>query len=116
RQENAFDHHTQDLVRPAVEYAAEAIATSPLYAYSLDMVEGLLESMETQALIDQATGVIAATEERTPEEALDRLRRLALASGDSMRTVASWVLEERPTGLTPSGDPERSRFRTGREE
>ena len=115
RQENAFDDHSEELVRPAAGYAAEAIATSPLYAYSLDMVEGLLESMESRAFIDQATGVIAATEERTPEESLDRLRRLALTSGESMRTVASWVLEERPTGLPPSGDLEQ-RFRTGREE
>lgn len=113
RRANAFDDHTQELVRPAADYAAEAIATSPLYAYSLDMVEGLVESMETQALIDQATGVIAAGEERTVEEALDRLRQLALTSGESLRTVAAWALEERPTSPPPPGDPDRGRSQRG---
>lgn len=43
-----------------------------------------------------------ASEERTSEEALNRLRDLAMASGESMRTVAEWVLEERPTGPLPA--------------
>ncbi len=38
-----------------------------------------------------------ATEERSRGEALDRLGELALSSGESMRTVTKWVLEERPT-------------------
>ncbi|MGH9265308.1 MAG: GAF and ANTAR domain-containing protein [Acidimicrobiales bacterium] len=104
---HAFDESSQAQTQPIADYAAEAIATSPLYAYSLDMVDGLVESMETQALIAQATGVIAATEQRTAEEALDRLRQLALASGASLRTVAAWVLEERPTGSRPAADPRR---------
>lgn len=79
------------------DYAAESISTSAIYAYSLDMVDGLSETVESQALIDQATGVLMATEERSSAEALDRLRELALSSGESMRTVAKWVLEERPT-------------------
>ena len=33
------------------QYAAEVIGTSPLYAYSLEMVDGLVESLETQGLI-----------------------------------------------------------------
>ncbi len=37
------------------------------------------------------------TEERSSAEALDRLRELAMSSGESMRTVATWVLDERPT-------------------
>jgi hypothetical protein len=63
----------------------------------IDMVEGLVESLETQALIGQASGVIMAEEGRTADEALDRLRALAMTSGESLRTVATWVLEERPT-------------------
>lgn len=101
RQPDAFGPGTPEAVQPMVDYAAEVISTSPLYAYSLDMVEGLLETMEARALIGQATGVIMVTEERTGEEALERLRELALASGESMRTVAGWVLEERPTEPTP---------------
>jgi GAF domain-containing protein len=99
RRENAFDGESEELARPLADYAAEVISRSPLYAYSLDMVEGLLESVQTQALIAQAAGVIMASEHRTEDEAVDRLRELALASGEPMGTVAAWVLDERPTGL-----------------
>lgn len=98
RHPNAFDARSEEAVRPMADYAAEVISTSPIYAYSLDMVDGLAESIESQALIDQATGVLMATEERTGAQALDQLRHLALSSGESMRTVARWVLDERPTG------------------
>ncbi len=100
-QPNAFDARTVEVVQPLADYAADAISTSPLYAYSLDMVDGLVESMESRALIDQAAGVLMGIEELAAEEALDRLRELALVSGESMRTVATWVLEERPTGPVP---------------
>jgi GAF domain-containing protein len=102
-QESAFDASTEEAVRPLADYAAEAIATSPLYAYSLEMVDGLVEDLHTQAVIGQATGVLLATEDGTTEEALDRLRDLALRSGESMRTVAEWVLTDRPTGGDGTG-------------
>ncbi len=95
---NAFDDRFEEAVRPMADYASEVISTSPLYAYSLDMVDGLMESLESQAVIDRATGVIMELEERTQDEALDRLRTLALVSGQSMRTVADRVIAERPTG------------------
>lgn len=94
---HAFDARAQEAVRPMADYAAEVIGTSPLYAYSLDMVEGLVETLESRALIDQAMGVMMASENLTSEDALDRLRELALASGESMPTIADWVLKERPT-------------------
>lgn len=98
---NAFDAGAEHAAQPLVDYAAEVIATSALYAYALDMVDGLLESLENQAIIAQAVGVLSATETRTSEEALERLRALALTSGHTMRTVADWVIEERPRWTTP---------------
>lgn len=104
-QVRAFDATTEEAVRPMAAYAAETIATSPLYAYSLEMVDGLVEDLETRALIGQATGVLVGTEDGTTEAALDRLRNLALRSGESMRTVAEWVINDRPTGGNGSGLP-----------
>lgn len=95
---NAFDARAEQAAQPLVDYAAEVLATSALYAYALELVDGLVESLESRAIIAQATGVMAATEQLTTEEALDRLRTLALASGESMRKVAAWVIEERPRG------------------
>lgn len=105
---NAFDERTSEAVRPMAEYAGQAIGTSPLYAYSIDMVEGLMEDLESRAMIGQATGVLMATQEESSEDALGRLRDLAIRSGESMRTVAEWVIKERPSGtvdtLTPRDD------------
>jgi hypothetical protein len=105
---NAFDERTSDAVRPMVEYAGEAIGSSPLYAYSLDMVDGLVEDLESRAIIEQATGVLMSSQEDTSGDALDQLRDLALRSGESLRTVAQWVIAERPTGgprrVPPSED------------
>ena len=81
-QSNAFDEAAEAAVKPIAGYAADVISTSPLYAYSLDMVDGLLEDLESRAVIEQATGVLMATEHETPEHALGRLRELALDSGE----------------------------------
>lgn len=97
----AFDRRSEELARPLAQYAADVISNSPLYAYSLDLVEGLIEDLESQAIILRATGVLIATERLTGEAALDRLRHLALSSGTSMRTVAGWLLDERPTTTLP---------------
>lgn len=110
RTPDAFDDRSAELAKPLAEYAAQAIATSPLYAYSLDMVEGLVETLEAQSAINQAAGVLVATEQLNGEGAMDRLRELAMASGESMHTVAGWVIGERPTahqgqdGLTMHDD------------
>ena len=96
---NAFDERTVTAARPLADYAAEAIAKSPLYAYSLDMVDGLVESLESRALIAQAMGVLMVTDRCASEEALDRLRETALAGGTSMRAVAERVIADRPAAV-----------------
>lgn len=112
-QVNAFDEHTEQAARPLAEYASEAISRSPLYAYSLDMVDGLVETLESRALIAQASGVIMANERCTSDAALDRLRDLALAEGTSLRAVAERVLAARPAGV-PSAEQRRSTGDEGR--
>ena len=97
RSPNAFDERSEEILKPMAEYAARAISTSPLYAYSLDMVEGLVESLESQAVINQAAGVLIESERLDGEAAMDRLRELALGSGESLHTVSQWVLAERPS-------------------
>ena len=96
RRPDAFDEEAERVAQPLADYAAEAISTSPLYGYSLDMVEGLVETMESRALIEQATGVIMVTDRCTSGEALAWLRDLALARGASMRSTAERVIAERP--------------------
>jgi GAF domain-containing protein len=97
RTPDGFDHQAEQVAQPLAAYAAELIATSPLYAYSLDMVDGLVESLENQAIIAQATGLIMVIESRTSDQAMDQLREAAMASGKSMRAVADAVIDEHPT-------------------
>ena len=101
---DAFDERSEEILRPMADYASQAISTSPLYAYSLDMVEGLVESLESQAVINRAAGVLIESERLDGEEAMDRLRELALGSGESLTTVSEWVLAERPTGRRGQDD------------
>ena len=107
RLQDAFDDQTIEAAQPLADTAADAISRSPLYAYSLDMVEGLVETLESRALIAQATGVLMVTDACTAAEALDHLRGLALAGGASMRTVAERVVQERPTGSRPADQARR---------
>ena len=91
---HAFDKDSERAAIPFADYAAEVVASSPLYAYSLDMVDGLLESLENQAVISRATGVLVARHGWSSAEALDALRQRALVHGESLRTVAELVLAE----------------------
>ncbi len=90
----AFDQDTERAAMPFAHYAAEAIASSPLYAYSLDMVDGLLESLENQALISRATGLLVERHGWSSAEALDALRQRALAHDEPLRAMAKVVLTE----------------------
>lgn len=99
---DALDAEAEAAAQPLAGYAGEIIATSAVYACALDMMDGLVESLENQAIIAQAIGILTTTEQQSSEEALERLGTLALTSGHSMRTVAGWVIEERPRGTSMS--------------
>jgi hypothetical protein len=53
---DAFDDDTEQVMAPIVSYAADVLSTSPLYAFSLDMVEGLMESLEERAVSPRRPG------------------------------------------------------------
>ena len=55
---NAFDADAEQAAQPLADYAGEIISTSALYAYAVDLVDGLVESLENQAIIAQATGIL----------------------------------------------------------
>lgn len=90
---NAFDEETERLMAPIVDYAAEVVAKSPLYAYSLDAVDGLVANLEERALVANATGVMMARHHLTSAEAFGALRDRALVNGSSLCETARQVLE-----------------------
>lgn len=89
----AFDEDTERVMAPIIGYTADILATSPLYAYSLDAVEGLVETLDDRAAIDQATGVLMVQNGLSSADALDAVRDRALVHGVSLRRAADAVLE-----------------------
>ncbi len=90
--EEAFDADTEAVVAPIVSYAAEVLSSSPLYAYSLEAVEGLVASIEERAVIEQATGLLMARNDWTSAEAFGILRDRALVQHQSLAEAATSVL------------------------
>lgn len=100
---DAFDDDTERVMAPIVSYAADVLATSPLYAYSLDVVEGLMESLEERAVIAQATGALMARNGWTAADSFEFLRDRALVRGEALREAASAILVvDLPAGPAPA--------------
>lgn len=73
RAEHGFDSEAESLAATFVDYAAGVIATSPLYAYSLALVDEVLEELSARELINNAIGIVMVREEVDESAALERL-------------------------------------------
>jgi GAF domain-containing protein len=91
---SAFDETTAGVMSPLLEYAAETIAASPLYASALDAVSEAVVAMEDQAIIARAIGVLIHLHGRSPAEAFDLLEDRATMNRESTRAAAERVLAE----------------------
>jgi GAF domain-containing protein len=93
---------SRDVVRPEVEplasalaaYAGEVISTSPLYAYSLDLLDEVLDELASRGLVDTAIGIIVSRTGKSPDDALEVLAADAARRGESVRAAAEWELRE----------------------
>lgn len=88
----AFSDATLDQVRPLADYAAEVIAHSPLYAASLDLVEGLVATVTDVDDIQMAVGMLMRGRSLDADAAWEQLRRQALAENASIADVARRLL------------------------
>lgn len=84
----AFDDTTGDAVQPTAEYAAELISTSPLYVYSLDLVDQLIITVEERQAIALAIGYLMADEDTDEARAWQRLGDLARDTDRSLGEAA----------------------------
>jgi GAF domain-containing protein len=90
----AFDDDAEALARPLADYAAAVISTSPLYAYSLDLLDELLDELADRELVSTAMGIIQAREGCCLDEAKRQLAEIADRYGEPIRGAAEWVLRE----------------------
>jgi len=104
--EAAFDPDAEELVMPLAAYAGEVIATSDLYAYSLELFDDVLEELATTSMIDSAIGVVMSLTETGSEAARRILEDAAEARGSSLRNAAERVLREQLQTHGESEPPE----------
>jgi hypothetical protein len=75
-------------------YAGEVISTSPLYAYSLDLLDEVLDELAARELLDCAVGIVMARTGKGSDDALAELAGVAEQRGESVREAAEWELRE----------------------
>ncbi|CAN5491664.1 GAF and ANTAR domain-containing protein [soil metagenome] len=91
---NGLGEEAQQRVAPIADYAASIIAHSPLFAASLDLVDGLLEAVEDRDLIARCIGLLRERDDLTEQAAWSQLRRLALDEGHSIAEMAGRILTD----------------------
>jgi GAF domain-containing protein len=114
RSADGFDAESESMAASLAAYAAEIIATSPLYGYSLALVDEVLEELATRELINNAIGVVMVREHCGESDALEELTNEAERRGASLRETAEWALrEEQLRSADNQGDraPEQARDR-----
>jgi GAF domain-containing protein len=94
QQTNAFDESTEQAMAPLLQYAAETVAASPLYASAVDTVAEAVIAMEDRAIIARAVGVLMHLHVHSPSEAFDLLEDRATLHRETTRAAAERVLAE----------------------
>jgi GAF domain-containing protein len=88
----AFSRSVEEHVRPITEYAATLIGRSPLYAYSLELVDELAATVTERDDIAQAVGVLMG-EGHSEEEAWYGLRQAAVDRDCSLGEAAADIAD-----------------------
>ncbi len=107
---DAFGAEAEDVARKLAAYAATAIATSPLYVYSTELVEAVLEQIAEREMINNAVGVVMTVEHENDEAARRRLARRAAQSGETLLETAEWELREHELRTTRQRNPPTDRI------
>jgi GAF domain-containing protein len=90
----AFDVDAERTGQVLADYGGEVIRRSPLYAYSMDLVDEVLGELATSELVNTAVGLVM---ERARVDAETALRRLSDDAGRhrmTLREAAEWELRE----------------------
>ena len=90
----AFDVEAERSGQVLADYAGEVIRTSPLYAYSLDLVDEILDELATSELVNTAVGLLMERTRVDSETALHRLSDDAGRHRMTLREAAEWELRE----------------------
>ena len=89
-----FAGRSEAVAQPLADYAGEVIGTSPLYAYSLELLDEVLEELAKRELINTAVGLLMARAKHDADAATRELTASAVEKGIPLREAAEWELRE----------------------
>ncbi|HET7310399.1 MAG TPA: GAF and ANTAR domain-containing protein [Mycobacteriales bacterium] len=89
---DAFDAEAASVADIVAAHAGLACQVSTAYFGHRTLAEQLSEAMTSRAVIEQAKGVIMATNGGTPDDAFDMLVRLSQSSHRKLRVIAQEVV------------------------
>jgi GAF domain-containing protein len=104
REPRAFSGATLGQLAPVVEYAAEVISHSPLYAETLGLVEGLVATVADADDIQLAIGILLGRGVASEEAAWSVLRADALRAGEPIADTARRVISGAQSAQETRGD------------
>jgi GAF domain-containing protein len=109
RTAHAFSDGIEAANRTVLDYAAETIATSPLYAYSLDLIEEIVHQEEHRRDIATATGILMGVNDCSEATALTLLRRAADESTDGLVDAARRIIAATVSGSLSDARADQAR-------
>jgi GAF domain-containing protein len=94
RTRQAFTPDDQAAGRLFATQAAVVLANTGAYWAAADLAGGLVQAMESRAVIEQARGKIMASSHCTPDEAFDRLVQASRRTNIRLRELAARIVAE----------------------
>lgn len=87
-----FDDTALAMAGTFAGYAAVAVANAARYASAEDRVDNMLAAMESRAVIEQAKGIVMATQGCSPDAAFEVLVRTSQQRNTKLREVAAEIV------------------------
>jgi GAF domain-containing protein len=97
----AFAQPEERIIRSFAAQAAAVVSNAIVYWGALDQAANLAKAMETRAVIEQAKGILMATQRCTPDAAFDLLRRASQRENRKLRDLAQEIVD-RTSGAVPT--------------
>lgn len=89
---NAFDADHQQAAQLLADQAAVALANTRTYAECGEKIRQLQEALESRVIIEQAKGVLMATNACSPDEAFELLKHRSQRENRKLRLVADEIV------------------------
>ena len=90
----AFKQEHQEAAQLLADQAGVALANTRTYSECSDKIRQLQEALETRVVIEQAKGVLMATERCGPDAAFEILKNRSQRSNRKLRLVAEEIVQE----------------------